>query len=746
MILEAEQRGSFTDDEVGTPLAAACEKAHEKTVKALLDHGASPNGRGGWFSHPLMSAIIGRNNVIITLLLEKGANVNAQGGRHVCPLMCAAYLGNLKVVQELIDRGAKVNDENDKGADALHSASVAGHLEVVRLLLESGADVNAKGGKHKNALNAASAEGFPSIVKELLAAGADPRSFDEQYGNAIQAASHGGHDDVVEILVTAGIDLNHRGGSQRGTALVCASASGRLSTVELLFEHGIPQGPTQDIANAMVAASKNRYQDTVKTLLEKGGNINYNGRLTTLGSELNPLSAACQKGDERLVEFLLARGADANFPCPTNGTALLAALSVPTRRCSLDVINRLLVAGAQIDTLPESGLHGNALAAAVAQKNQAALSLLIESGANINLANGNKESPLMIAAIEESGAFLDVLLSKGADPNFLIKVVGDRNDDGIVSALEAAAAADCDSNVRKLIASGASISHERSDTIFKDVLQVSSYYGQVKTIEALLRLGADPNNCGGKWGTSLQAAASQGYCEVIKVLIREGAKVNQSGIGKYGNALTAAVWKGSIDAVKLLLEHGADPNLAAGKGYDHQYALHAACLKWGEVEEPALVKMLVEAGANLSLEGGRFWTPLQAAAAGCLGEPSTMKYLIDQGANIHVVGGVSGTALSACYHEGYYLCTDLLYEAGASANLKGGHWRHPRGAALSGACQTMVTYLLKYYAADVNQDCGMGGSPLQYSIAWRGETQLPDLFLQYGADVHCEFGAFGTAL
>ncbi len=397
-------------------MAGPCEKAHEKTAKVLLNYGASPNGRGGWFSHPLVSAIISRNDAVISLLLEKGANVNAQGGRHVCPLMCAASLGNLNAVHELIYRGAKVNDENDKGADALHSASSAGRLEVVKLLLESGADVNAKGGKHKNALNAASAEGSPAIVRELLDAGADPQCWDEHYGNALQAASLGGHDDIVKMLATAGANVNHRGGSQRGTALVCASSKGHLSTLELLFDLGTPPGPTRDNINAMVAASQRCDQDAVSILLRHGANINSSGgqKITTsTGTEVTllPLSAACSKGDDEMVEFLLTRGADANITCPLEGTALITALSNPTRGCNLNVVRKLLAAGARLDELPKQSDHANALTAAVARDNQAAVSLLLEKGANPNLVNGNKKSALMVAA-RKDGNEIPVFSSK----------------------------------------------------------------------------------------------------------------------------------------------------------------------------------------------------------------------------------------------------------------------------------------------------------------------------------------------
>jgi len=97
-------------------------------------------------------------------------------------------------------------------------------------------------------------------------------------------------------------------------------------------------------------------------------------------------------------------------------------------------------------------------------------------------------------------------------------------------------------------------------------LQISSFYGQSNTLKALIVLGAETNTIGGRWGTSLQAAATEGLCEVILSMTNAGAEVPKTGVGKYGNALSAAVMKKSIDAVKLLREHGADPNISAGKG------------------------------------------------------------------------------------------------------------------------------------------------------------------------------------
>lgn len=227
---------------------------------------------------------------------------------------------------------------------------------------------------------------------------------------------------------------------------------------------------------------------------------------------LLPLSAACPKADDEMVEFQLTQGADVNVTCPWKGTALIAALSNPTRYFNLDVVRKLLAAGARLDELPKQSEHANALTAAVARDDQAAVSLLLEEGANPNLVNGNKQNALMVAARKDGNEIMGLLLACGGDPSILIEIVDDAKDDGLVTALEEAAAAGCESNVRKLIAHGAPINHQRTDTIYKDTLQVSSFYGQLDTLKAFIELNADVNTIGERWGTAVQAAATGGYC------------------------------------------------------------------------------------------------------------------------------------------------------------------------------------------------------------------------------------------
>ena len=127
-------------------------------------------------------------------------------------------------------------------------------------------------------------------------------------------------------------------------------------------------------------------------------------------------------------------------------------------------------------------------------------------------------------------------------------------------------------------------------------LYYASLVGLTESVRCLLHhWGADINAQGGKYGSALTAASSQGYKTVVKLLLAAGADVNAQG----GNALEAASSQGYKTVVKLLLAAGADININAQGGiYDN--APQAASDRGYE----ALVKLLLAAGADINTQGG----------------------------------------------------------------------------------------------------------------------------------------------
>ena len=98
------------------------------------------------------------------------------------------------------------------------------------------------------------------------------------------------------------------------------------------------------------------------------------------------------------------------------------------------------------------------------------------------------------------------------------------------------------------------------------LLLLSAIRGTHRRAELLLRMGANPNYRGGKFGdTALTAAAIMGRREMVELLIAFHANVNiQDDDG--GTPLIWATVGQHEELVQLLLDAGADPNIRENDG------------------------------------------------------------------------------------------------------------------------------------------------------------------------------------
>ncbi|MEW6357983.1 MAG: ankyrin repeat domain-containing protein [Planctomycetota bacterium] len=95
----------------------------------------------------LDGALIGRSAVDdvkeVEALLDKGASINGRDEWGQTPLLAASFGHCKEAAMLLIRRGADVNAANKDGTAALHVWAATGEMPVVELLLANGADVNA---------------------------------------------------------------------------------------------------------------------------------------------------------------------------------------------------------------------------------------------------------------------------------------------------------------------------------------------------------------------------------------------------------------------------------------------------------------------------------------------------------------------------------------------------------------------------------------------------------------------------
>ena len=187
--------------------------------------------------------------------------------------------------------------------------------------------------------------------------------------------------------------------------------------------------------------------------------------------------------------------------------------------------------------------------------------------------------------------------------------------------------------------------------------------GYEQVVKLLLDNGADVNEQSGHYGNALRAASASGHEQVVKLLLDKGADVNAQG-EDYGNALQAASGSGHEQVVKMLLDKGADVNAQGG---DYGNALQTASGGGGHEQ---VVKLLLDKGADVNAQSKRYGNALQAASAS--GHEQVVKLLLDKGADVNAQGGLYSNALQAASASGHEQVVKLLLDKGADVNAEGG--------------------------------------------------------------------------
>ncbi|CAJ0545089.1 Ff.00g085620.m01.CDS01 [Fusarium sp. VM40] len=470
------------------------------------------------------------------------------------------------------------------------------------------------------------------------------------------------------------------------------------------------------------------------------------------------LRDAAEEGHIEIVRFLLIERANIN-------TITSGALQAAANRGHLAVMKVLLDNGADIDAHDDR--FGSALEAAAKGFNLTALRQLLNNGADVCKA-GCPLSCLIAAykfnnqnCVTECIQGLKLLLDKGVNIN--------RKCTGHRSALNEAIRTWLRYGTRELfdfiIQHGADI--ELDDGQDGSPLQaacvkpyelgnfVSDDHRCKAVVEALLRLGADPNAQGGEYGNVLQKACHHTYHHfgVVDLLLAEGAEVNWQG-GRYRTALHAACVNPSLESVDALLSRGADVHILGGECGS---VLQAATMSHKFEDTVLVVQKLLESGADVNATGGKFGSALQAAVfRGSLVSDATdvERLLLSKGAEVNIQGGIYGTALQSACARGKIASVRLLLLYGAEVNVEGGRY----GTALQAACADDgywkphydLACLLIDHGADVHVQGG------HYGSAWHAAATIPHrneqglgtlkLLLDKGADINDCRGRFGTAL
>ena len=187
-------------------------------------------------------------------------------------------------------------------------------------------------------------------------------------------------------------------------------------------------------------------------------------------------------------------------------------------------------------------------------------------------------------------------------------------------------------------------------------LRMAAATGNEERIVELLDRGADPNDVGGFYGSSLHAASFGGSPAIVEKLLRSHAKVNiESGI--FGTALRAAAFRGHEKVVLQLLDAGANRN---GCESPERSPLRAAM----SMGHHRIVAELVRRGADKYTCDDLYGTPLHEAAMS--GQDKMVEILLDEDTNPDIRAGIFKTAIEASAWAGNAVTTEILIRRGSS--------------------------------------------------------------------------------
>ncbi|KAK7426426.1 hypothetical protein QQZ08_007021 [Neonectria magnoliae] len=551
-------------------------------------------------------------------------------------LWAATWLKMHNLVEKLLNNGVRADPQDSVASSPaiplgffvspLYMASLIGHTETVKSLLRHGAKTD--------------------VLRN------------NKYGPR-NAAAHGGHADVLRAFIAQ--DPSVILTRQPSTMLYTASDWGNRKAVKVLLELGsdpnISRAAPPEVDwewTPLAAATYLALPDTVELLLSHGADPN---RLNPYGADTPLWYAAVFSPMVRCVRSLLRHGGDPNHKNFEQPLMHEIAYSAKNSETFIEICDALVVGKRPI---------------------------------NVNAADSEGDTALMIASRTGNMALIRWLLSHNADINAL--------DNFDRSALYWAVYHIQPLVVEELLKSQPKLdvlAGETHEPILNTAIGEPTGEGTPAVVRLLLDAGANTNLVNYRECSSITVAAAGDNTDVAKTVIDKGVNVNQKDLSGLTPLCRAVVFSSGTSMIRLLVESGAKLDVTVDDE-DGGSLLHLSLLD----ESPEKLRTLLEfrKEININAVDKHKQTPLLCA-----------------------------TAMSRIQH------LQLLIRAGADLNVQ-----EANGAtALHKAVRSdeVLRILLKEPDTDINHMMPGVGSPLWLACRL---TLVPavEILLDHGADIH----------
>jgi uncharacterized protein len=448
-------------------------------------------------------------------------------------------------------------------------------LEAVRALLKRTprsnpqTDVNARQGDGATALHWAVHRDDPAIVDLLLRAGARATAADDLGATPLHLACTNRSGAMVERLLDAGADANAALTNGETVLMTCARA-GDVRAVRALLSRGADVNAKEQAhqQTALMWAVAQRHPDVVRVLIDAHADL----RARSLTYPQTVVGEQTQRAGREALNYTVLRG---------GASPLLFAARVG----DVESARLLIAAGADVNDAQPDGLSALVLAAHSGHGRLGAL--LLEHGADPNAA-GSGYTALHAAVLRSDLNLVNALVAHGADPNVTITkgtpMRRDTTDWNLPATLIGAtpyllAAKFLEPEIlRALAASGADRGAAMADGAGA-VLLAAGFgssrtasrrgietidFGKVEpesrvreTVAAVVDLGADARTASRSGDTPLHVAAALGYDSVVRFLVERGASISVKNTRGL-TPLAAAIFGSTTGRGRAAASNGAD--------------------------------------------------------------------------------------------------------------------------------------------------------------------------------------------
>jgi ankyrin len=432
-------------------------------------------------------------------LLARGVDVNAPGVDGTTALHWAVRSDHFDIADLLIRSGADATARDRYGVTPLHLASVNGNEGTIRLLLYAGADPDSVAPTGETALMTAARTGRPAAIELLIDRGATVDARDPEYAQtALMHAVREHHPAAVQLLIDRGaaVDAQTRVGPTPEFRPPC-KGTGCGSEGVGINRGGLPdrgrRAATLGGMSPLLYAARDGRLEEARMLVAAGADVEL-----TETNGISPLLMAAINNNLDVARFLLDQGANPNVSDFWGRTPLWASVEYrnldmnnrdqdsPTdngvdRGPILDFIRQLLDAGADV----------NAQTREVPPSRRWLYSL-----GDVSWVDFTGQTPFLRAALSGDTTTMRLLLEYGADANLATPA-------GTTPLMAAA-------GVNWVVAQTYTESPE----------------ALLDAVALCLELGADVNATNSMGLTALLGAANRGSNEIIEFLVKNGARLD----------------------------------------------------------------------------------------------------------------------------------------------------------------------------------------------------------------------------